>query len=131
MTMPLGEDGALLDAVGGYVDGLVVAGFGVGHVPVDTVTSLTRLAGRMPVVLASRMGAGPAHHQTYGFPGSEKDLLERGLIGAGYLPPVKARPLLHLLIAAAADSAQIRGTFAAAGGTTQPGAHHASTSTED
>lgn len=97
-TVTLGDDGAVLEALGDQCDGLVVAALGAGHVPQPMVAPLTRLAARMPVVLASRIGNGPVLADTYAFPGSEKDLRDRGLISAGDLDPYKARLLLHLLL---------------------------------
>lgn len=116
VTVALGEDGALLDGLAERVDGVVVAAFGVGHVPENLVGRLDDLASRIPVVLASRTGAGPVLSGTYAFPGSERDLLDRGLISAGFLDPYKARILLLTLLAADAEPDMIRVAFAAAGG---------------
>lgn len=110
-TVGLGDDGALLHALGDHIDGLVVAAFGAGHVPMACVDALTDLAKRMPVILTSRTGSGPVLSKTYGFPGSESDLLSRGLMPGGTLDPVKARVLLQLLLMTTTDKDQIARAF--------------------
>jgi L-asparaginase len=110
----LDDDGWWLPAAA-RARGLVVAGTGGGHVPGWLSDRLVELAGRIPVVLASRTGDGEVLTGTYGgFAGSETVLVQGGLIPAGTLDPFKARVLLGLLLSAGADHARIRSTFATA-----------------
>jgi L-asparaginase len=118
--MSLGDDGLLVDCLSDRVDGAVIAGFGVGHVPQHLVAALQRLAERVPLVLASRTGAGSVLAGTYGFPGSERDLLSKGLISAGFLDSFKARIMLHALLAADTDRQTVAAAFAVAGGYATP-----------
>jgi L-asparaginase len=116
MKVALGDDGRLLSAVDslGY-RGCVIEATGAGHVPRAMVEPLSELAKKMPVVLTSRTGAGELLRNTYGFPGSETDLLHRGLIHGGVLDGLKARLLLTLLLIAEADNQRIIEAFAAIG----------------
>ncbi|GAB2713894.1 asparaginase [Kitasatospora kifunensis] len=107
----LGDDGTLLDGLESRFAGVVVSAFGAGHLPASWVEPLERLAAVVPVVLASRTGAGPVLTETYAFPGSEKDLLSRGLISAGHLDPLKARLLLLTHLRAGADRAAVAAAF--------------------
>lgn len=113
VPIALGDGGELLEAAGARFDGLVIAGAGGGHVPEWLAQPLGELAGRIPVVLASRLGAGPTLTATYGYRGSERDLLARGLVPAGFLDPYKARILLALLCAQDASPERIREVFRA------------------
>ena len=112
----LGDDGRLLTAAGslGY-RGLVIEAMGGGHVPHAMVEPLATLAEKMPVVLTSRTGAGEALHNSYGFAGSETDLLKRGLIHGGMLDGPKARLLLTLLLIAGAGLEKTVEAFATIG----------------
>ena len=108
----LGDRGELLEAAtaGGFA-GVVLAGFGVGHTSASCADVVARSAGTVPIVLATRTGAGSTHRNTYGFTGSESDLIAKGAIPAGWLDARKARVLLTCLIAAGASPADIRAEF--------------------
>ncbi|WP_035282275.1 asparaginase domain-containing protein [Brevibacterium album] len=93
----LGDDLALLEALpGAGYSGCVLSGVGGGHVSVEAVERAGALAAEMPVVLASRTGAGAVLERTYGYPGAELDLIARGLVPAGVLDARKARLALVL-----------------------------------
>lgn len=113
VALGLGDDGQLLAGLPdlGYA-GLVVEGVGGGHVPGSTVAALAMVAAEIPVVVASRTGSGELLRSTYGFPGSEVDLLSRGMISAGALSAPKARLLLMLLLAMRTKREDLAGAFA-------------------
>lgn len=112
VALGLGEDGRMLPVLAGlgYM-GAVIEGMGAGHVPAATVASLSALAADMPVVLCTRVRAGRVFRKTYGFPGSEMDLIARGVIPCGHLSAAKARLLLTLLLSTGARSDEIREAF--------------------
>lgn len=91
----------------GY-QGIVIEAAGGGSVPPSWASPLGAAAARVPVVYASRTGAGATLQETYGGPGSERDLRARGVHSAGMLDGLKARVLLRLLLAARADDSRIR-----------------------
>ena len=108
----LGDDARILDQLEhlGF-RGVVVEGFGGGHVPSRIVPSVETLAERMPVVLTSRTGSGEMLRETYGFAGSERDLLSRGVLSSGALDGPKAHMLLSLALLVDADPSKARALF--------------------
>lgn len=113
----LGDDGELLDlAVGAAFDGVVLSGFGVGHVSSAVAAAVERAAASIPVVLASRTGSGSTYRHSYGFVGSESDLITRGAMTAGWLDARKSRILLACLIAGGADGPRIQRELEQRGG---------------
>lgn len=109
----LDDSGAVLAHVAAQpeVRGVVIAATGAGHVSSGTADVIARLVPSRPVVVASRTGAGPTLRSTYGFHGSEASLIAMGATMAGWLDARKARILLHALLAAGADRAEIARQF--------------------
>lgn len=112
VTCALGDDALILGEIEslGY-SGVVIQAFGGGHVPARVVPAIEKLASRIPVVLASRTGAGEVLRETYGFAGSEQDVLSRGVMSTGYLDGFKARILLSLVLSDAKDLSEAKRVF--------------------
>lgn len=113
LTASLGDDGRILPRLPelGY-GGLVVEAMGAGHVPDVLVAPLAELAAAMPVVLSTRVASGPVFTRTYDFPGSEMDLLRRGVIHGGEIGGLKARLLLSFLLGAGVAREDLPSAFA-------------------
>ncbi len=101
----LGDDGTLIDAaLSSGVAGLVLEATGGGHVSGAVADAAERAARQVPVVLSSRTRAGNVLTATYGFVGSEMDLLSRGLIPSGTLDALKARIVVALSLTCGGDA---------------------------
>jgi len=109
----LGDDDGILSLIerSEKYEGLVIEGFGGGHVPSHAVDTIERLAEKMPVILSSRTGAGEVLSKTYSFPGSESDLLNRGLISSGGLSSLKAKIVLTICLSLGLEKKEIAYKF--------------------
>ena len=113
VTPGFGDDGHYLESlIADPPEGVVVAELGAGHVPARLAEPLARLAGLRPVILASRIAAGPTLEHTYGYPGAEIDLLAKGLIPSGMLSATKSKVALQILLSASQSKDQIWAAFA-------------------
>ncbi|HEY0877815.1 MAG TPA: asparaginase [Zeimonas sp.] len=113
VRMALGDDGRVLGALPGLgYRGAVIEAMGAGHVAAGVAPLVGDLVRHMPVVLAVRVPAGPAFTKTYGFAGSEIDLLGRGVLPGGWLGGLRARILLSLLLRSGLTGAALAERFA-------------------
>jgi L-asparaginase len=101
VSMVVGVSPAILDAViDSQPDGVVIEGFGGGHVPPALLDCVDQaIAHGIPVVVASRSGDGPTLRETYAVPGCEIDLQSRGAVMGGSISALKARLRLAVAIA--------------------------------
>ncbi len=93
------------------IAGLVLSLPGAGHVAAEAAPALAALAERIPVIFASRTGAGETLRASYAYPGGEIDLIRRGLIPANGLDARKARIALQLALSNRAGPAEIQALF--------------------
>ena len=101
VTASLGDDGSLLRAAAQQSDGLVVVGFGAGHLSPGMLLALHEAVQRIPVVITCRPENSQMLFATYGFDGAEPDLRASGAMCVPFLSPVAAR--IALLCALGAD----------------------------
>lgn len=110
----LGDAGSVFEHVVALrPDGIVLVATGAGHVSEEMAVPVKKAAGEIPVVLTTRIPDGPVATRTYGYPGSEMDLIDGGVIPGGWLEPVKARVLLELLCRGGLGVDDVRKEFGA------------------
>jgi L-asparaginase len=112
VTAVLGDDGELLRRAGADADGVVVVGFGAGHLTPGMLAALHEVVARVPAVATVRPERGSMLHSTYGFDGSERDLRASGAVCAPFLSAAAARMALLCCLGAGLDRAGIAAALA-------------------
>jgi L-asparaginase len=109
----LGDDGSLLRAaLATGPDGLILAAMGAGHLPPATLAALREAPETLPIALTVRPERGHLLHATYGFEGSERDVLATGVIEAAGLSGPAARMLMLAALGAGITGDALRSVFA-------------------
>jgi L-asparaginase len=112
VTTWLGDDGTLLRAaLATDPDGVVLVGLGGGHLPPRALAALRESRDGLPVVFAVRPERGHVLRSTYGYEGSERDVLATGVIEAGGLSGAAARMLLLASLGAGLSPEDLRAVF--------------------
>ncbi|WP_413154279.1 asparaginase [Bartonella sp. cb54] len=91
----------------GYYAGIVIAGFGAGHCSFQAADIVRQYAQKIPIIIASRCYNGSTTRITYGYKGSETDMITSGALMSGYLSATKARLLLWAFLAQELSLTQI------------------------
>ena len=101
-------DSLIKSVVAAEPSGIVLEGTGGGHVPSPMLPALdAAIAGGIPVVVCKRPTGGRTLERTYGMPGGEIDLIDRGALRGGALPGHKARLRLLIGLALGFDPASL------------------------
>lgn len=93
----LDGDCAFLDNLSNF-DGLVIDGFGAGHVSFSAARKLKELNLKIPCIITTRTGSGMSAYKTYAYEGSEIDMQKSGFIMGSFFDSLKARLFLTVLI---------------------------------
>jgi L-asparaginase len=112
LSAALGEDGALLRTAGQTADGVVVEGFGAGHLTPGMLHALREVVERVPVVITVAPERGSMMHATYGFEGSERDVRASGAVCAPFLSARAARIALLCCLGAGLGRDEIASALA-------------------
>ena len=105
-----GEDGRLIRLLleQGELEGLVIAGLGLGHVTDGSLAAIREARARgIPVVLSTRVPTG----RIVPLYASNVELLELGCVHADNLTPQKARVLLMLAMTRTTETEELRAYF--------------------
>lgn len=107
-----GMDGGFVEsAIHRKLDGLVIEGFGRGHVPPGMMPSIKRAVEKgIAVLMVTRCARGFVR-EVYDFDGSLRDLLKHGAVAAPGTPGTKARIKLLLVLSHTRDPEMIRSFF--------------------
>ena len=108
-----GADGTLIRALlsQGKLDGLVIAGLGLGHVSGAMFAAIEEVrAKKIPVVISTRVYTGRVL-PLYATKGSGVSLVKIGCVEADNLSPQKARVLLMLALTRTRDPKELAAYF--------------------
>ena len=86
------------DTLGENFDGIVFGGVGAGHVSIPLAQWIAKWAKLKAVMICTGTGSGSTAYTTYGYPGGEVDLQQKGALMGGFLSPKKARLLLWVIL---------------------------------